>query len=83
MIKTLTSVAASTKVVLTNRMLNLIALNLQVAVIVYLAHVGCPVPASLAKIGYTDKIFTRLLSDETVALRQSAFLIDLTQVRQL
>ncbi|GAU98159.1 hypothetical protein RvY_09339 [Ramazzottius varieornatus] len=52
----------------------------QVAVMVFLAHVGCPVPASVAKIGYTDKIFTRLLSDETVALRQSAFLIDLTQV---
>ena len=50
------------------------------AIIVFLAHIGCPVPATMARIGLVDKIFTRLLSEETVALRQSAFLIDLTQV---
>ncbi|OQV17815.1 MutS protein-like protein 5 [Hypsibius exemplaris] len=52
----------------------------QVGIIVFLAHVGCPVPAAAARIGLVDKIFTRLLSEETVAVRQSAFLIDLTQV---
>ncbi|XP_055340843.1 mutS protein homolog 5-like [Paramacrobiotus metropolitanus] len=52
----------------------------QMGLIVFLAHIGCPVPAERARIAFVDKIFTRLLTEETVALRQSAFLIDLTQV---
>ena len=52
----------------------------QVALIVYLAHVGCFVPASTATVGLTDKILTRITTRETVSREQSAFMIDLQQV---
>ena len=52
----------------------------QVALIVYMAHVGCFVPAESATIGLTDKILTRIATRETVSRFQSAFLIDLQQV---
>ena len=52
----------------------------QIAVIVYMAHVGCFVPADRATIGLTDKILTRIATRETVSRFQSAFMIDLQQV---
>lgn len=52
----------------------------QIALIVYMAHVGCFVPAERAKIGLTDKILTRIATRETVSKMQSAFMIDLQQV---
>ena len=52
----------------------------QVALIVYLAHVGCFVPAEQATIGLTDKILTRISTRETVSRTQSAFMIDLQQI---
>ena len=52
----------------------------QVALIVYMAHVGCFVPADRAIVGLTDKILTRISSRETVSRFQSAFMIDLQQV---
>ena len=52
----------------------------QVALIVYMAHVGCFVPADRATIGITDKILTRIATRETVSRIQSAFMIDLQQV---
>ena len=52
----------------------------QVAIIVYLAHMGCFVPAEAATIGLTDKILTRIATRETVSKVQSAFMIDLQQV---
>ena len=52
----------------------------QVALIVYMAHVGCFVPADRATVGLTDKILTRISSRETVSRFQSAFMIDLQQV---
>ena len=52
----------------------------QVAIIVYMAHVGCFVPADAATIGLTDKILTRLATRETVSKVQSAFMIDLQQI---
>lgn len=52
----------------------------QVALIVYMAHVGCFVPADRATIGLTDKILTRITTRETVSRFQSAFMIDLQQV---
>ncbi|RDI85632.1 hypothetical protein Vi05172_g4312 [Venturia inaequalis] len=52
----------------------------QVALIVYMAHIGCFVPADRAKIGLTDKILTRISTRETVSRVQSAFMIDLQQV---
>lgn len=52
----------------------------QVALIVYMAHVGCYVPAEVATIGLTDKILTRISTRETVSWSKSAFMIDLQQM---
>ncbi len=52
----------------------------QVALIVYMAHVGCFVPADRATVGLTDKILTRISTRETVSRFQSAFMIDLQQI---
>ena len=52
----------------------------QVALIVYMAHIGSFVPAEKAKVGLTDMILTRIATRETVSRNQSAFLIDLQQV---
>lgn len=52
----------------------------QIALIVYMAHVGCFVPAERAKIGLTDKILTRIATRETVSKIQSSFIIDLQQI---
>ena len=52
----------------------------QIALIIYMAHVGCFVPAEQATIGLTDKILTRIATRETVSHFQSAFMIDLQQV---
>ncbi|CAG8979009.1 hypothetical protein HYALB_00009911 [Hymenoscyphus albidus] len=51
----------------------------QVAVIVYMAHIGSFVPAEKATIGLTDKILTRIATRESVSRDQSAFMIDLQQ----
>ncbi|KAL8631563.1 hypothetical protein Q9189_002669 [Teloschistes chrysophthalmus] len=52
----------------------------KVALIVYMAHVGCFVPADAAIIGLTDKILTRIATKETTTKTQSIFMIDLQQV---
>ncbi|KAJ4296680.1 hypothetical protein N0V90_006728 [Kalmusia sp. IMI 367209] len=54
----------------------------QVALIVYMAHLGSYVPAESAKIGLTDKILSRVTTRETVSRVQSAFMIDLQQISQ-
>ncbi|KAK7952460.1 mismatch repair protein 5 [Apiospora aurea] len=51
----------------------------QIALIVYLAHVGCFVPADRALVGITDRILTRIATRESVTRRESAFAIDLRQ----
>merc|ERR1719187_425821 len=52
----------------------------QVGLIVYLAHLGCFVPATQATVPITDKIFTRILTLESVSLGISSFACDLQQV---
>ncbi|ODV93816.1 hypothetical protein PACTADRAFT_82311 [Pachysolen tannophilus NRRL Y-2460] len=52
----------------------------QVALIVYLSHVGCFVPAKKAKIGICDKILTRIMSRESVSRQQSTFMADAQQM---
>ncbi len=52
----------------------------QVAIIVFLAHVGSFVPASNAVVGLTDRIFTRLISRAAQDPPQSTFMVDLTQM---
>ena len=52
----------------------------QVALIVYLAHIGSFVPAQRATIGLTDRILTRMTTKESVCRGESAFSIDLRQM---
>ena len=52
----------------------------QVALIVYMAHLGSFVPAESAAIGITDKILTRISTRESVSREQSAFMIDMQQI---
>ncbi|KAH8735372.1 muts domain V-domain-containing protein [Ilyonectria robusta] len=51
----------------------------QVAIIVYLAHLGSFVPASQATIGLTDKILTCMSTRESMSGAESAFARDLKQ----
>ena len=55
----------------------------QVGIIVFLAHIGCFVPAEEAAIGVVDRIFTRIQSTESVSLAQSSFTIDVKQIRSI
>ena len=55
----------------------------QVALIVFLAHIGSFVPAEEAHIGLTDAIYTRVRTQESVSVGLSTFMIDLNQARQL
>ncbi|GAW05700.1 dna mismatch repair protein msh5 [Lentinula edodes] len=52
----------------------------QIALIQYMAQIGCFVPAEAATLGIVDKIFTRISTRESVSKVQSAFMIDLNQV---
>lgn len=46
----------------------------QVALIVYMAHIGCFVPAEAAVIGLVDRIITRMKTQETVSkVRRAPF----------
>lgn len=51
----------------------------QVALIVFLAHIGSFVPAEAACIGLTDRLLTRIATRESVSRNESAFAIDLKQ----
>lgn len=55
----------------------------QIGIITYLAHIGSFVPCERAVIGLTDRIFTRISSDESVSVGQSAFTIDLCQMAKM
>lgn len=55
----------------------------QVALIVFMAHVGSFVPAESATVGLTDKILTRISTCETVSRQESAFMIDVQQIASL
>lgn len=52
----------------------------QVALIVYLSHIGSFVPARKATVGLTDLILTRMTTKESVCRSESAFCIDLRQM---
>lgn len=52
----------------------------QVALIVFMAHIGSFVPAESAVIGKVDRIFTRINSRESCTVPLSTFMIDLQQI---
>jgi DNA mismatch repair protein MSH5 len=55
----------------------------QVALIVYLAHIGSFVPCERARISLVDRIFTRIASTESVSAPHSAFALVLQQVSRM
>lgn len=54
----------------------------QTAIIVFLAHIGCYVPAEKALVGLTDRILTRISTKESMSRDESAFAIDLKGMAQ-
>lgn len=55
----------------------------QVALIVLMAHIGCFVPASSAKISLTDRIFTRVGASDDLAFGQSTFMVEMSEVSNI
>ena len=55
----------------------------QTALIVLLAHCGCFVPASSAKIGQIDRIFTRIGASDDLAGGRSTFMVEMTETANI
>ena len=55
----------------------------QTALIVLLAQIGCFVPASAAKIGVVDRIFTRVGASDNLVMGQSTFLVEMNETANI
>lgn len=55
----------------------------QTAILVLLAQVGAPIPASSATVGITDKIFTRIGAHDDIAKNQSTFMVEMTEAADI
>ena len=55
----------------------------QSALIVLMAHIGSFVPASRAKIGLVDRIFTRIGSSDDLAGGRSTFMVEMTETANI
>lgn len=55
----------------------------QIALIVLMAQIGCYVPASYAKIGIVDRIFTRVGASDDLASGQSTFMVEMTELANI
>ncbi len=55
----------------------------QTALIVLLAHCGCYVPASIAKIGEIDRIMTRIGASDDLAGGRSTFMVEMTETANI
>ena len=55
----------------------------QVALIILLAQIGSFVPASYAKIGIVDKIFTRVGASDDLLTGQSTFMVEMNEVSNI
>ena len=51
----------------------------QVALITLMAQIGCFVPATYAKIGVVDKIFTRVGASDDLSMGQSTFMVEMME----
>ena len=52
----------------------------QVALITIMAQIGCFVPASKARIGIADKVFTRVGASDDLSMGQSTFMVEMSEV---
>jgi DNA mismatch repair protein MutS len=55
----------------------------QVALIVLLAQIGSYVPATEARVGLVDRIFTRIGAQDDIATGQSTFMIEMTETANI
>ncbi len=55
----------------------------QVALIVLMAQIGSFVPASYAKIGLVDRIFTRVGASDDLSTGQSTFMVEMSEVSNI
>ncbi len=55
----------------------------QVALIVLMAQIGSFVPASSARIGVVDRIFTRIGASDDLSAGQSTFMVEMTEVSDI
>ena len=59
------------------------ALLRQTALIVLLAQIGSFVPAAQARIGYVDKIFTRVGASDNISLGESTFMVEMNETASI
>jgi DNA mismatch repair protein MutS len=55
----------------------------QVALIVLLAQIGCFVPATQAKLGIVDRIFTRIGAQDEIFAGQSTFMVEMVETANI
>jgi len=55
----------------------------QVALIVLLAQIGSFIPAKYGKIGYVDKIFTRIGAQDELTKGQSTFMVEMSETAEI
>ncbi len=55
----------------------------QTALIVILAHIGSFIPASEAKIGSVDRIFTRIGAQDDISSGRSTFMVEMTETANI
>lgn len=59
------------------------ALLRQVALISIMAQAGCFVPAKSAKMGYVDKIFTRVGASDNISMGESTFMVEMNEASNI
>lgn len=55
----------------------------QTALITLMAQIGCFVPAESAKIGYVDKVFTRVGASDNISVGESTFMVEMNEASDI